>query len=116
MEDELIRLLQTFGYPVRRQGSLASDEEYPDTFFTFWNNEESGHSFYDNVEVSATYEYAVNVYSRDPDSVYRLLSEARELLKINNWIIASRGYDVASDEITHTGRGMVVIYLKTGGN
>lgn len=111
MEDNLIELLETFGYPVIRQGSLAPDEKYPDTFFTFWNNDETGESFYDNETVSVDYEYDVNVYSIDPDLVYSLLSEARTLLKQNGWIIATRGYDVPSDEITHTGRGMEIQFL-----
>ncbi|MFR7662245.1 MAG: hypothetical protein ACLUZ0_04030 [Coprococcus sp.] len=39
MEDQLIQLLETFEYPVIRQGSLPEDEVYPDSFFTFWNND-----------------------------------------------------------------------------
>lgn len=111
MEDNLIELLESFGYPVIRQGSLAPDESYPDTFFTFWNSEESGDSFYDNETVSVDYEFDVNVYSTNPETVYNLLKEARQLLKTNGWIIAVRGYDVPSDEITHTGRGMEVQFL-----
>ena len=30
MEDKLIEILESYGYPVRRQGSLAENEEYPD--------------------------------------------------------------------------------------
>lgn len=112
MVDELIQLLETLDVPVIRQGSLAPEDEYPDTFITFWNNEEEGHSFYDNEETSSTYDYDVNVYSEDPDTAYSLLDEARELLKAHDWIIYRRGYDVASDEITHIGRGMEVIYFK----
>lgn len=119
MEDELIELLESFGYPVIRQGSLAPDSSYPNTFFTFWNNDETGESFYDNETASVDYSYDINVYSNDPDLTYSLLSQARILLKQNRWIIATRGYDVPSDEITHTGRGMEVIYLNyenIGGN
>ena len=113
MEDNLITLLQSFGYPVFRQGSLTENEAYPDTFFTFWNNSEDGVSYYDNDAVIVDYDFSVNVYSTGPDTVYSLLAEARRLLKANGWIIVSRGYDVASDEITHTGRGLEVEYLNT---
>lgn len=113
MEDNLINLLQTFGYPVFRQGSLTETEAYPDTFFTFWNNSEDGLSFYDNDVVIVAYDFSVNVYSTDPEKVYNLLAEARRLLKANDWIIVSRGHDVPSDEITHTGRGCEVGYLNT---
>lgn len=113
MEDILIELLSTLKYPVIRQGSLAPDETYPDTFFTFWNNDETEHSAYDNDTVNVDYDFDVNVYSTNPDTAYQLLSQARKLLKENGWIIATRGYDVASDEITHIGRGMEVLYLNT---
>lgn len=111
MEDNLIELLEGFGLPVIRQGSLAPEEEYPDTFFTFWNNNEAGQSYYDNDIAMVVYDFAVNVYSTDPDRVYNLLKQARQTLKANNWIIARRGYDIQSDEITHTGRGMEVLFL-----
>ena len=39
------------------------------------------------------------------------LSAARELLKAAGWIIRVFGYDAASDEDTHTGRGMEVSYI-----
>lgn len=112
MEDTLIQLLESFGYPVMRQGSLSADQAYPDTFFTFWNNDEDGQSFYDNDTASVVYDFDVNVYSSNPDTAYSLLAEARKLLKTNRWIISTRGYDVPSDEITHIGRGMNVQYLE----
>lgn len=112
MEDALIQLLESFGYPVMRQGSLPADQAYPDTFFTFWNSTEDGQSFYDNDTASVVYDFDVNVYSTSPDAAYSLLAAARKLLKGNGWIISTRGYDVASDEITHVGRGMAVAYLK----
>ena len=111
MVDELINLLSQFNYQVIRQGSLSSDSVYPDTFFTFWENEENGHSFYDNDEVSATYDFDVNVYSINPDLCYSLLDEARQLLKDNGWIITNRATDAYSDEITHIGRTMTVVKL-----
>lgn len=113
MEDTLINLLSSFGFPVFRQGSLTAETAYPDTFFTFWNSTEEGQSFYDNETASVVYDFDVNVYSNDPAAAYSLLERSRKLLKGNNWIIATRGYDVPSDEITHIGRGMQVQYLQT---
>ena len=112
MEDALIALLENFKYPVIRQGSLGDDEEYPDTFFTFWNNSEDGDSFYDNETVKIIHDFDVNVYSTDADTTYTLLRQARDLLKTNGWIPVQMGYDIASDEITHTGRGMNVTYIQ----
>ena len=112
MEDILIGLLESFKYPVFRQGSLG-DDPYPATFITFWNSTEDGVSFYDNADFLVDHEYSVNVYSNDPSVTYSLLTEVRTLLKANGWITLTRGYDVASDEVTHTGRGLRVAYLQT---
>lgn len=116
MEDNLIEILETFNLPVIRQGSLAPDEAYPDTFFTFWNNSEEGQSYYDNDVALTVEDFSVNVYSTDPDTVYDLLKEARQKLKANGWTIFRRGYDIASDEITHVGRGMEVMILTNENN
>lgn len=112
MEDKLIELLQTLNYPVFRQGSLGLEEEYPDTFFTFWNNDESEIKAYDNQTATVGHNYDVNVYSNDANQTYSILREARALLKKNNFIILSRGHDVASDEESHTGRGMTILYIE----
>ena len=115
MEDELIQILSAFGYPVIRQGSLPDGAAYPDTFFTFWNRYEDGHSFYDNDTASVTWSFDVNAYSASPSRAYDLLAQARASLKAGGWIIGTRGYDVPSDEITHIGRGMSVQYLGAPG-
>ena len=52
MEDILIELLAAFKYPVIRQGSLAPDAAYPDTFFTIWESAEEEHSAFDNETVA----------------------------------------------------------------
>lgn len=112
MEDLLIEILESFGYPVRLQGSLLPDEKYPDHFFTFWNRSSDSQSHYDNDEHSIAYTYDVNFYSINPEYVYTKLREAKQLLKANGFIISGDGYSVASDEPTHDGRGMNVSYLK----
>lgn len=112
MEDKLIELLETLCPVVIRQGSLAENEDYPaQTFFTFWNNEETEQSAYDNQTTSVLYNFDVNVYSTDPTTTYDLLRSARQLLKENGFVALSRGYDVASDETSYTGRGMNVSIL-----
>lgn len=112
MEDNLIEVLESFGYPVYRQGSLAEDGAYPDSFFTFWNNDSPDHSYYDGEEYGTDWDFDVNFYSNDPEKTYKVLADARIKLKEAKWIIPGKGYDVASDEVTHTGRGMQVFYLQ----
>lgn len=112
MEDNLIELLSTFGYPVYRQGTFPKDKEYPSNFFTYWNNDSEDHAHYDNNEYGTTWEFAVNFYSNNVSNTYSVLAEAKKLLKQNGWIAPGRGYDVMSDEPTHTGRGIEVYYLE----
>ena len=113
MEDALISILEKFNVPVYRQGSMSNDEAYPDTFFTFWNNESQDHAHYDNADYGTDWDFDVNVYSTNPPLTYSLLEDAREALKAEGWIVPSRGHDVGSDEPTHTGRGMQALFLQT---
>ena len=112
MEDLLIHMLEEFGYPVFRQGSLSENDEYPDHFFTFWNNESSDGSHYDNDAASTVWDFDVNFYSINPSLTYSKLDEARSKLKAAKFIISGKGYDVASDESTHTGRGINALFLE----
>ena len=110
MEDLLISTLEPLGYPVFLQGSLLPDEPYPDHFFTFWNDASNGTSYYNNKENTIEWEYSLNFYSIDPNLVNTKLLEAKELLKAQGFIVSGAGYSVMSDESTHTGRGISLLY------
>jgi hypothetical protein len=112
MKELLINLLESFGYPVFLQGSLSEDEAYPQSFFTFWNNDSYDNNHYDNNPISYTWNFDVNFYSVDPELVNSMLLQAKTLLKQNGFIISGQGYDVASDEPTHTGRGMNALIVE----
>ena len=115
MKDELISLLETFGYPIFLQGSLSEDDAYPESFFTFWNNDSYDNNHYDNEAASYTWDFDVNFYSVDPALVNSMLLSAKALLKQNGWIVGGKGYDVATDEPTHTGRGINAKYFEREG-
>lgn len=112
MEDNLIELLESLGYPVYRQGSLTKNA-YPDSFFTFWNVDSPDHSHYDNENYGTEWNFSVYFYSENPALTYSVLADARILLKQNGWIVPSQGFDVRSDKASHTGRGLTVFYLET---
>ena len=112
MEDALVTILSSFNYPVYRQGSMANDEKYPDTFITFWNNASPDHSHYDNDNYGTAWDFSVYTYSNDPDTTYNLLMNVRTALKQAGWVCPSKGFDVPSDEPTHTGRGLEIFYLE----
>ena len=111
MEDLLIQTLEVFGFPIRLQGSFLEDEPYPEHFFTFWNNNSDGQSYYDNDETQILYDYDLNFYSTNPEWVYSKLREAKRVLKEAGFIVSGDGYSVMSDEPTHDGRGINVKYL-----
>lgn len=112
MEDLLIDTLSMFGYPVMLQGSLLPNEPYPDDFFTFWNNSSRYGTHYDNAAASVLYRYEINFYSNNPANVYSVLRAAITKLHAAGFIISGDGYSVASDEPTHDGRGVDVMYLR----
>ena len=113
MIDELLAILEATKYPVYRQGSMSNDATYPDTFITFWNSQSPTHAFYDNtVDYGSVWVYDINVYSSDPEKTYSVLDEIISELKAAEWIVGGNGYDVQSDEETHTGRGVEVAFLK----
>jgi len=109
MKDLLIETLESFRYPVIQQGTLSKDDPYPDSFFTFWNNDSYDGNHYDNDTVSYVWDFDVNFYSTDPALVNSKLIEAKAKLKQQGFIVSGKGYDVASDEPTHTGRGINVL-------
>lgn len=110
MEDALITLLAGLNYPVFRQGSVS---DYPPSFFTFWNNDSPDHAHYDNQNYGTEWNFSVNFYSVDPSLTYSVTAAARVLLKQAGWVVPSQGYDVRSDEDSHTGRGLTIFYLET---
>ena len=112
MKQALIDLLNTFGYPVKLQGSLTKEEAYPTSFFTFWNNSADDGSHYDNEAINFVWDFTIFFYSVDPDLVNTKLLEAKTLLKQNGWIVGGKGYDVPTDYISHSGRAIDVLFIE----
>lgn len=113
MVDLLIKNLKKIGYPVFLQGSILADQPYPDSFFTFWNSTTDSQSFYDNDESAINWVYTIAFYSTNPITVNTVLFTAKQMLKRAGFIVSGGGFDLLSDEKTHTGRGLIVQYLQT---
>lgn len=110
VKDKLISTLATLTYPVMLQGSIAKDEAYPSSFFTFWNNNTEDLNHYENLPIAYEWDFDVNFYSNDPDLVETVLISAKTALQGAGFIIDGKGHDLPTDVITHTGRGMTVKY------
>ena len=111
MEDMLIKILSVFDCPILRQGSMAQEEAFPKYFFTFWNN--SAENKYHSNDITATiWNYDLNFYGICPKTVYDTMSKAIEVLKEAGFIVSGKGYDVASDETSHIGRGIQIFVIE----
>ncbi len=108
MKKILTELLETFGYPVFLQGSLSAEEDYPDSFFTFWNFDTPEEAFYDNDANQALWGFWVYFYSVDPRLVEVMPERARKSLKENGFILQGKAHDIAVDKPTHTGAFITV--------
>lgn len=116
MKNLLYDTLEPLGYPIFQQGTLAEDEAYPESFFTFWNNSADGTEFYDNDEHAYVWDFDLNFYSTDALLVDTMLLEAKRRLKQVGFIATGKGYDVASDEPTHIGRGINIFKFENRRN
>ena len=109
MKEQLITLLETFGFPVFLQGSLASPEAYPESFFTFWVFSAPEGAFYDNDANRCVWGFWVYFYSTDPVQVLEISEAARQLLKANGFTPDGKPTDLPVDVPEYTG-AMFTVY------
>lgn len=111
MKKHLIDLMEQVNTNIFLQGSLNSEEEYLDSFITYWNFETPEDQFYDNDSNRAVWGFWVYVYSNDPKELESMEKSLIDIFKNDNkTILSGKGQDVASDVDTHTGR-MLTVYL-----
>lgn len=103
IKNDLVALLESLGYPAFLQGSLNPDDQYPESFFTFWNFSTPESAFYDDAANRAVWGFWIYFYSVDPLLVEQVPEQARKLLKQNGWILAGKPNDISVDRPTHTG-------------
>lgn len=105
-------LTEAFHLPIFLQGSMSTEEAYPESFFTFWNNSTNNEAFYDDSETQVIWDFDLNYYSLNPVLVNTVLLEAIQLLQAVGFIPDGSGYDVVSNEPTHTGRGVNLLFIQ----
>lgn len=103
MKSELVEILESFGFPVYLQGTLAEDAPYPPTFFTFWTLSSPDAFEFDDQPTHTAWEFQVVLYSSDPRQLEEVAAESRKALKAAGFIPQGKGQDIPSDEPTHTG-------------
>lgn len=112
MKKLLFDTLKQFDYPVFLQGSLNADEPYPATFITYFNDDTANLSHYDDKPVSYEWDFAVNFYTNDPALMLTKPEEIRQALRAAGFIPQGKWHDVLSDEPTHTGVGIDILYFE----
>lgn len=100
------------GVTIRRQGSLAAEEPLPDPLITYWVNSTEDHAHYDNAAFGCVWDFDVNVYGRDPSTVYSTMDGIRTALLAAGYVIDGKGSDTTSDEADIVGRTISAQYLE----
>lgn len=103
MKQQLIDILESFGFPVFLHGSLGEDEPFPPSFFTFQIIDSPDEYPFDNDPTITAWEYQIIFYSSDPHNVEQYAAQSRAALKAAGFIPQGKGRDIPSDEPTHTG-------------
>lgn len=110
MNEELIKILESLGYPTYMQGSLGEDE--PESFFTFWNFSADDSSHYDNDAKEYEIGYWVYFYSTNPLLPDEMLLKARKVLKENDFVVTGPGRSVMAHRQEFTGK-VIEVYKIT---
>ena len=100
---ELFNLFEKIGLPYFRQGSL-SDEDYKDSFFTYWNINTPNTSYYDNNETRYIEDVMIYFYTNDAKLIYSKMDEFIEEAKKAGFVVTSRAYDTPADKDNYYGR------------
>lgn len=113
MREQLVELLETLGFPVFRQGSLNSVNDYPESFFTYWNFTNDDEGFYSGAPAHAVWGFWVYFYSTDPETTETMSERARRLLRGSGYIVRGKPEDVKVDAPMHTGMMFTAYYMET---
>ena len=112
MKTLLIETLEATGYPAFLQGAFAEDEQYPDSFITFFTLSGDDAAHFDNEALGTAWGYQVIFYSNDPRLIATVPGDIYRRMKAAGFIPQGRGRDIPSDEPTHTGWAMEFYYLE----
>lgn len=86
-----------------RQGSL-SDDNFPNSFFTYDNYDTLNDSFYDNQENRYIEKVMVYFYTKEAKLIYSVMDDFIKRAKAKGFIVEGRAYDVASGRVDYFGR------------
>jgi len=106
IKDDLLNVLEQFGFPVFLQGTIEPDAEFPADFITFQITASDTAAAFDNDDVLTAWDINVNYYSNNPLNVATFPEQIRAALKNAGFIPQGRGVDLPTDEPAFTGWAM----------
>ena len=116
MKQKLIDAMKTCGFvegaTLFLHGTMNPDEDYPESFATFWTDDVPDGVHYDNKTGSYDWSFSVIFYSSNPVLVNTKPAEIRAALKAAGFIPQGKGQDAPSDHPPHTGWAMDFIYTE----
>ena len=114
VENELVEILQSLEldieFDVILQGSLSTEQEEPEHYFTYWcwDNERGG--FYNNRYHKNDIGYQISAYSTDREVLINMMNKAITELEKNKFIIDGDVTDLATDSKDYTAKSIDVYY------
>lgn len=109
---KLFGLFEEIGLPYHRQGSLAN-QEYPPSFFTFWNVDTPPTKHRDNKLTQYNDYVQIGFYTNDANKIYSQLDVGGEFYKkikaSKDFVLAEMPQDADADDDNYFGR---VCYIR----
>lgn len=111
VKDILIDALETIcPDDVYLQGSMNSEEAYPQKFITFFVSDTSDLEHLDDALVATQWDISVIFYSNNPAEVNTIPAQIATALKQAGFIQQGKGFDILADRPPFTGWAMDYIY------
>lgn len=104
---DIFKELESTGLSAIRQGSLLSDDPYPDEFWTVWERQPD-EKHYDNKPAYSLREFSICFYSTNPETARARVLAMRNQLRDHGYTVTP-AEDTESDEATHIGYGFDAI-------
>lgn len=98
--------LASLGLPVYQQGSAP--KTLPESFYTVWNDDTSDIVAADNDGRLMVYEWTLIFYTKDYNTIYSGIAQAKAALKAKGYIISGNGYDFGGAYEEWQARGLDV--------
>lgn len=112
MWSKLEPIFQAIGLDYSRQGSYESSEDYPASFFTFFNFDTPESGFFDNVANRAVWFWQIYYYTNDPATLYTQLDDFIARAKAVGFIVEGRGNDIPCDRPDYVGRMVRIKFIE----